>query len=121
MRSLRSILAPGICFAIAAFACLAPAPAARAALADVTSISATAHGDDSSAPLSPGPAQAADNEAADSAPDNLGSEQEAPEALVAFGDGALDAPRPSHVRSASSSADVAVTRAIAPAVQPPRS
>jgi len=53
-------------------------------------------------------------------PDNLGTEREVPGALLGFGLTGLDAPHSSRMRHLSAEAEAAVTRAVLPAVQPPR-
>jgi len=115
------------CFAVTAAARvgMGPAPAQLADAASVTTLAQTGDEAVSDAASSSGQApvesaQAAADSGADDEQDTLGSERQAPEALPVFGAPRLVAPHASRMQHRSMDAEAMVTRAIRPAVQPPR-
>jgi hypothetical protein len=128
MRSLLGKVIPVLAVAIAALAWSLPAGAFHAVDAHDVNVPALACGADapsldacsSSGPVPTGPSRAETDPAAESDSDTVGSEQPAPEALVAFGGSGLDAPRSSRLDLRSTSAEDTMDRAILPVVQPPR-
>jgi len=106
--------------AIAAIACGSPVHAARFHACVRSSHAAHLEKTASSGPRSAGDSQSATDPATDPDQDSLGSEREAPEGLPVIDGAGLDAPCARRVQHRTMLVGDAVSRAILPAVQPPR-
>src|SRR5262249_23667632 len=128
MRNLLGKVALVLSVAMLSIASGASARADLVTRGDVTSVPSLVRGSDAACldvlassdhePLAS--FQTADAPSDDPEPDNLGTEREVPGAVPSFGGSGLDAPHSTRVRHLSAEAEAAVTRAVLPAVQPPR-
>ena len=128
MRNLFGKVALVLALLIATIAGQASACPAHATGVNETSVQTLVRGADaahledmdSSGQLPPGWSQFADDPSDDSEPDNLGTEREVPGAVLGLGAAGLDAPHSSRLAHPPVEATPALTRAVPPAVQPPR-